>query len=79
MWSYYEGLMAAVLVNGAVTDSFWFEVGVFQGCTVSTVLFNVSFNTSFALQPLEESCSYVFRNQKTKVLQMGYTDDLCIT
>jgi len=37
MWSYYEGLMAAVLVNGAVTSSFWFEVGVFQGCTVSTV------------------------------------------
>ena len=80
MWKYYERLCAAVLVNGDVTPPFWFEVGVFQGCTVSTILFNVAFNTSFAhIQPLEKKCAYVFRNLKVSVMQTGYADDLCIT
>ena len=40
MWHYYEGLMASVSVGTAQTPWFWFGIGVFQGCTVSTVLFN---------------------------------------
>ena len=79
MWKYYEKLCAAVHINGELTPWFWFEVGVFQGCTVSTILFNVAFNTSFMhIQPLEAECSYVFRNQKISVLQTGYADDLGI-
>ena len=72
MWKYYEKLAAAVLVNGELTPWFWFEVGVFQGCTVSTILFNVAFNTSFMhLQPLEAKCAYVFHSQKISVTQTG--------
>ena len=73
MWKYYERLCAAVLVNGDVTPPFWFEVGVFQSCTVSTILFDVAFNTSFVhIQPIEKKCAYVFRNQKVSVMQTGY-------
>ena len=47
MWRYYEGLIASVMVRDAQTAWFRFGIGVFQGCTLSTVLFNAGFNTSF--------------------------------
>ena len=82
IFSYYEGLMASVVVGAEVTPWFWFGIGVFQGCTVSTILFNVAFNTVFDhLAVLEGSCAYQFRNQTEKkrllrVFLTGYADDL---
>ena len=49
IFKYYERLMARVMVPGAALSAwFSFSKGVFQGCTLSTVLFNTAFNTSFA-------------------------------
>ena len=82
MWRYYEGLMASVMVGELQTPWFRFGVGVFQGCTVSTILFNVGFNTSFEhLSVLEDECAYQFRTQKVgkpvlKVFVTGYADDI---
>ena len=83
MWHYYEGLMASVMVGKSQTDWFWFGIGVFQGCTVSTVLFNAGFNTSFQhLRPLQEDCAYQFRYERKgkplRLLQTGYADDLAL-
>jgi len=83
MWHYYEGLMASVSVGKAQTPWFWFGIGVFQGCTVSTVLFNAAFNTSFQhLAPLETNCGYQFRYERKgkvlRLLQTGYADDLAL-
>ena len=80
MWRYYEGLMASVMVGDAQTAWFRFGIGVFQGCTISTVLFNAAFNTSFEhLTPLEEECGYQFRDQSRRMLRVlvtGYADDI---
>ena len=83
MWHYYEGLMASEMVGKLQTDWFWFGIGVFQGCTVSTVLFNAGFNTMFQhLQPLKEDCAYQIRYEKKdkplRLLQTGYADDLAL-
>ena len=83
MWHYYEGLMASVMVGKLQTDWFWFGIGVFQGCTVSTVLFNAGFNTTFQhLQSLKADCAYQFRYEKKgkplRLLQTGYADDLAL-
>ena len=40
MWRYYEGPMASVMVGDAQPAWFRFGIGVFQGCTISIVLFN---------------------------------------
>ena len=59
MWRSYEGLMASVMFKDAQTAWFRFGIGVFQGCTISTVLFNAGFNTSFEhLALLEEEYGY---------------------
>ena len=84
MWKYYEGLMASVIVGTQQTPWFRFGKGVFQGCTVSTVLFNIAFNTSFEhLSVLEHECGYNFYAQKgekrvIRIFQTGYADDLGI-
>jgi len=77
IFNYYEGLMAAVMVKGAMTRWFRFMIGVFQGCTASTILFNVAFNTCFEhLNVLREECGYQFSKVPIKLLTTGYADDL---
>ena len=81
IYAYYEGLMAAIMVGREMTPWFRFSIGVFQGCTASTILFNVAFNTCFAhLEQLREECGYQFKRAPVKVLTTGYADDLgCAT
>ena len=77
IFNYYEGLMAAVMVKGVMTRWFRFMIGVFQGCTASTILFNVAFNTCFEhLNVLREECGYQFSKAPVKLLTTGYADDL---
>ena len=47
VFTYYEGLMASVIVGNEQTSWFRYQQGVFQGCTLSTVLFDTAFNTVF--------------------------------
>ena len=80
MWRYYKGLMASMMIGDAQTAWFRFSIGVFQGCTIPTVLFNAGFDTSFEhLTRLEEECRYQFRDQSIQmlcVLVTGYADDI---
>ena len=73
-------VMASVMVGDAQTAWFRYGIGVFQGCTISTVLSNAGFDTSFEhLTSLEEECGYQFRDQSTRmhrVLVTGYADDI---
>ena len=41
--NYYERLLAKVSINGDMTHTFHFAVGVFQGCVLSPALFNICF------------------------------------
>ena len=72
LWRYCEGPMATVMIGDKQTPWCRFGIGVFpQSCSVwvfdttliwyrgvSTVLFNVGFNTTFAhLAPFEDDCA----------------------
>jgi len=77
IFNYYEGLMAAVVVGELTTAWFRFMIGVFQGCTASTILFNVAFNSCFDhLEEMSEECGYHFSKSNIKLLMTGYADDL---
>ena len=47
IFAYYDGLVATVSANGWSTPLFNYGIGVFQGCTMSTILFNIVFNLLF--------------------------------
>ena len=77
IFRYYEGLIAAVMVKDHRTPWFRYSIGVFQGCTASTILFNTAFNTSFDhVEKLAEECGYQFNQAPVKLLTTGYADDL---
>ena len=44
IFDYYEGLLAMVSTKAWSTSLFRYGIGVFQGCTMSTILFNITFN-----------------------------------
>lgn len=77
VFRYYEGLCAAVLVNGEVTRSFRFQIGVFQGCTLSTMLFDTAFNTVFQrVSGMLESHGYKYSDADVTKVVLGYADDI---
>ena len=44
VFTYYGGLFAKVVTGEWESDQFPYDTGVFQGCTLSTILFNIVFN-----------------------------------
>jgi hypothetical protein len=61
IFMYYEGLAASVMVEREQTKWFRFQIGVFQGCTLSTMLFDMAFNTIFdCILDMKEECGYKF-------------------
>lgn len=73
--SLYEGVRAAVRVNGSLTD--WFDVGVGlkQGCALSPVLFNIYLND--LIQEIKDMGLGVTVNGE-KVSILGYADDIVL-
>ena len=79
IFAYYEGLVASVLVGQEQTKWFRFGIGVFQGCTLSTMLFNTAFNTVFQkVSTLTQSHGYQFLDIQLVKLITGYADDIGI-
>ena len=82
VYVYYEELSACVMVNGEQTKWFRFQRGVFQGCTLSTMLFNTAFNSVFdRISALNEEYGYKFSpDEKGTLIKLitGYADDIGI-
>ena len=79
VFMYYEELSASVMVNGEQTKRFRFSRGVFQGCTLSTMLFDTAFNTVFdRVVGLTEEFGYEFTHVELTKLITGYADDIAI-
>ena len=76
--SYYDHLSVIVDIPGLFTTrSFHFALGVFQGCTLSPILFNIIIQ--LALDVLEKHQSFCFTfscDQETSLLSSAYADNI---
>ena len=77
--TYYDTLVAAIEAPTWTSKSFSYEIGVFQGCVISPILFNMSFNLLLdLLSPLTPSHGYALKSTKVMVHDLSYADDLTI-
>ena len=79
IFNYYEKLCAQVLTKSWSTGCFFFDIGLFQGCVLSTILFDCVFNLLLDfLEPLEDlgyAAKWVSLSSK---LIKAYADDLTL-
>ena len=79
IFDYYEKLSAVVITPNWSTEPFSFDIGLFQGCVLSTILFDCVFQLLLDfLQPLE-SLGFSSKLVESKQLLKAYADDLAIT
>ena len=78
IFDYYEKLMAKVITNNWSTGFFLFDIGLFQGCVLSTILFDCVFQLLLDfLRPHSKEWGYEFKFVKQiKHLEKAYADDL---
>ena len=80
IFDYYEKLMAKVQTSEWSTGFFLFDIGLFQGCVLSTILFDVVFQLLLdLLQPLNEDLGYKIKNISYTKLTRAYADDLAFS
>ena len=76
IFDYYEKLCAKVTTKEWSTGFFFFDIGLFQGCVLSTILFDCVFNLLLDfLDPLK-SKGYAFKGVKVTIMHKAYADDL---
>ena len=76
LFDYYEKLCASVTTKNWATDFFSFGIGLFQGCVLSTILFDCVFNLLLDfLAPLEAEHAVKVEGEITSFLK-AYADDL---
>lgn len=84
IFDYYEKLRATVQANDWSTGFFLFDIGLFQGCVLSTILFDCVFQLLLDLvASLDNKCGYKFKtvkvNDKPLVChRKAYADDLAL-
>ena len=78
IFNYYEKLRAAVKVNGWTTDLFKLDIGLFQGCVLSTILFDIVFQLLLDLLKHLNHLGYKFKVIDVISLLKAYADDLVI-
>ena len=78
IFDYYEKLTAKVQTKAWTTGFFLFDIGLFQGCVLSTILFNCVFQLLLdMLKPLINK-GYTIKNTKIVKLSLAYADDLSL-
>ena len=79
IFNYYEKLMAKVVTKEWTSDFFLFDIGLFQGCVLSSILFLCVFQLLLDfLQPLREKYGFNFKAAIGKLLTEAYADDLAL-
>ena len=75
IFNYYEKLSASVTTKNWATEFFSFGIGLFQGCLLSTMLFDCVFNFLLDfLSPLEAEHALKVKDERSFV--KAYADDL---
>jgi hypothetical protein len=79
IFDYYEKLKAKVQTKGWSTGFFLFDIGLFQGCVLSTILFDCVFQLLLDfLAPLDKKLGYTFKQIDVTKMSSAYADDLSI-
>ena len=78
IFNYYEKLKAKIKTNAWSTGFFLFDIGLFQGCVLSTILFDCVFQLLLdMLKPLSKR-GYTFKGTNLTELAKAYADDLSL-
>ena len=76
IFNYYEKLCAKVTTKAWSTGFFGFDIGLFQGCVLSTILFDCVFNLLLdVLSTKEEELGFTIQKSLTAFAK-AYADDL---
>ena len=80
IFDYYEKLMAKIVTKEWSTGFFLFDIGLFQGCVLSAILFLCVFQLLLdLLKPLEDKAAYSFKmTTSVKILSEAFADDLSL-
>jgi hypothetical protein len=79
IFNYYEKLMAKVKTKEWTSGFFLFDIGLFQGCVLSTILFLCVFQLLLDfLKPLRKKYGFKFKQAAIKQLAEAYADDLAL-
>ena len=76
---YYEKLMTKVQTTKWTTGFFLFDIGLFQGCVLSTILFDCVFQLLLDFLAEDEKFGYNFKKSNIRRLTRAYADDLNLT
>lgn len=80
IFDYYEKLCATVTANNWSTGFFLFDIGLFQGCVLSTILFDCVFQLLLDFLTPKKSLGYVFKSTPSvSSFNKAYADDLTLT
>jgi hypothetical protein len=79
IFDYYEKLCAKVTTKEWSTGFFFFDIGLFQGCVLSTILFDCVFNLLLDYLDHLKSEGYAFKGVKVTIMHKAYADDLQLT
>ena len=79
MFTYYEGLSGQIDTSSWSSNRFWLAKGLFQGCTLSTDLFKISFPYILDIHTVLAN-KYVFNMAKAevRVLHPTFADDVAL-
>lgn len=79
IFNYYDKLMAKVTTKNWSSDFFLLDIGLFQGCVLSQILFLCIFQLLLDfLQPLREKHGFLIKQINVKALAEAYADDLAL-
>ena len=79
IFNYYEQLMTQVQTKTWSTGFFLFDIGLFQGCVLSTILFDCVFQLLLDFLERDNKKGYKFKVALVQRLARAYADDLNAT
>ena len=80
IFDYYEKLCAMIKMKEWSTGFFLFDIGLFQGCATSSILFDCVFQLLLDfLKPADNRIGYNFKSApEVKAMAKAYADDLTL-
>ena len=80
IFDYYDKICARICSKKWTTGYFLFDLGLFQGCVLSCILFNCVFQLLLdMLRRLEKECGYNFKDSAIVLHAQAFADDVSIT